>query len=106
MMIGKSDNHVELGLWADLLIVAPATANTISKMANGICDNLLTAVYLSARCPVVVAPAMDLDIMMISLLKIRYINLKEMESLLSMRKKGSWRVGCKVWVEWLSRIIL
>ncbi len=58
---GEWNNHVELGLWADLLIVAPATANTISKMANGICDNLLTAVYLSARCPVVVAPAMDLD---------------------------------------------
>ena len=55
------NNHVELGLWADLYIIAPATANTIAKMANGICDNILTAVYLSARCPVCVAPAMDLD---------------------------------------------
>lgn len=54
-------NHVELGLWADALIIAPATANTIAKMANGICDNILNAVYLSARCPIFVAPAMDLD---------------------------------------------
>ena len=58
---GQWDNHVELGLWADLMIVAPASANTIAKFANGICDNLLTAVYLSARCPVMIAPAMDLD---------------------------------------------
>jgi phosphopantothenoylcysteine decarboxylase/phosphopantothenate--cysteine ligase len=58
---GEWDNHVELGLWADLLIIAPATANTISKMANGLCDNLLIASYLSARCPVWIAPAMDLD---------------------------------------------
>lgn len=55
------NNHVELGLWADALVVAPATANTLAKMANGICDNILSAVYLSARCPVFVAPAMDVD---------------------------------------------
>lgn len=55
------NNHVELGLWADLFIIAPATANTLSKMANGTCDNLLLAVYLSAKCPVYFAPAMDLD---------------------------------------------
>jgi phosphopantothenoylcysteine decarboxylase / phosphopantothenate---cysteine ligase len=55
------NNHVELGIWADLMLIAPATANTIAKLANGICDNLLTAVYLSARCPVMIAPAMDLD---------------------------------------------
>jgi len=55
------NNHVELGLWADLMIVAPATANTLSKMANGTCDNLLIATYLSAKCPVYFAPAMDLD---------------------------------------------
>jgi phosphopantothenoylcysteine decarboxylase/phosphopantothenate--cysteine ligase len=55
------NNHVELGLWADLLLIAPATANTLAKMANGICDNMLNACYLSARCPVAVAPAMDLD---------------------------------------------
>ena len=55
------NNHVELGMWADLIIVCPATANTLSKMANGNCDNLLIAVYLSAKCPVYFAPAMDLD---------------------------------------------
>ena len=55
------NNHVELALWADLFLIAPATANTMSKMANGTCDNLLLAVYLSAKCPVYYAPAMDLD---------------------------------------------
>ncbi|KAF2326289.1 bifunctional phosphopantothenoylcysteine decarboxylase/phosphopantothenate--cysteine ligase CoaBC [Flavobacterium ginsenosidimutans] len=55
------NNHVELGLWADLMLVAPATANTLSKMATGNCDNLLIAAYLSAKCPVYFAPAMDLD---------------------------------------------
>jgi phosphopantothenoylcysteine decarboxylase/phosphopantothenate--cysteine ligase len=58
---GEWNNHVELGLWADLLIIAPASANTLAKMANGLCDNLLMAVYLSAKCPVYFAPAMDLD---------------------------------------------
>jgi phosphopantothenoylcysteine decarboxylase/phosphopantothenate--cysteine ligase len=60
---GQWNNHVELGLWADLLLIAPASANTIAKMAKGICDNLLSAVYLSARCPVFLAPAMDLDML-------------------------------------------
>jgi len=55
------NNHVDLGLWADVMLVAPATANTLSKMANGTCDNLLLATYLSAKCPVYFAPAMDLD---------------------------------------------
>lgn len=58
---GEWTSHVELGLWADLFIIAPATANSISKFANGICEDLLAAVYLSARCPVIIAPAMDLD---------------------------------------------
>ena len=58
---GVWSNHVELGLWADYMVIAPASANTIGKMANGLCDNLLTAVYLSAKCPVFFAPAMDLD---------------------------------------------
>ena len=60
---GQTDwnNHVELGLWADLMLIAPATANTLSKMANGTCDNILLATYLSAKCPVFFAPAMDLD---------------------------------------------
>ena len=55
------NNHVDLGLWADYMLIAPATANTLSKMANGTCDNLLLATYLSAKCPVYFAPAMDLD---------------------------------------------
>ena len=58
---GEWNSHVELGLWADIFVVAPATANTIAKMANGICDNLLLATYLSAKCPIFIAPAMDLD---------------------------------------------
>ena len=55
------NNHVELGLWADLYIIAPATSNTLSSMAQGRCNNLLLATYLSAKCPVFIAPAMDLD---------------------------------------------
>jgi phosphopantothenoylcysteine decarboxylase/phosphopantothenate--cysteine ligase len=58
---GEWHNHVELGLWADLMVIAPASANTLAKMAGGLTDNLLTAVYLSAKCPVYFAPAMDLD---------------------------------------------
>ncbi len=58
---GEWENHVELGLWADLFVIAPTSANTLSKLANGNCDNLLIATYLSARCPVWVVPAMDLD---------------------------------------------
>ena len=55
------NNHVEFALWADLILIAPATANTLSKMVSGNCDNLLIATYLSAKCPVYFAPAMDLD---------------------------------------------
>jgi len=58
---GEWNNHVELGLWADLFIIAPVTANTLAKMATGLCDNLLLAIYLSAKCPVYFTPAMDLD---------------------------------------------
>jgi phosphopantothenoylcysteine decarboxylase/phosphopantothenate--cysteine ligase len=58
---GEWNNHVELGLWADVMIIAPASANTLAKCANGICDNLLIASYLSAKCTVFFAPAMDLD---------------------------------------------
>ena len=58
---GVWTNHVELGLWADVMLIAPATANTISKMASGACDNLLLATYLSLKCPCIIAPAMDLD---------------------------------------------
>lgn len=58
---GEWNNHVELGLWADIFLIAPLTANTLAKMAHGQSDNLLMATYLSARCPVLAAPAMDLD---------------------------------------------
>jgi phosphopantothenoylcysteine decarboxylase/phosphopantothenate--cysteine ligase len=58
---GTWNNHIELALWGDCLLIAPASANSIAKFANGICDNLLSAVYLSAKCPVYIAPAMDLD---------------------------------------------
>lgn len=58
---GQWNSHIELGTWADIMVIAPATANTIGKMATGIADNLLLTTYLSARCPVMVAPAMDLD---------------------------------------------
>ena len=59
--LGEWSNHVDLALWADLLVIAPASANTLAKMSNGLCDNLLLACFLSAKCQVIVAPAMDLD---------------------------------------------
>ncbi len=58
---GEWNSHVNLGMWADVYLIAPATANTIGKMANGVADNLLLTSYLSAKCPVFFAPAMDLD---------------------------------------------
>lgn len=58
---GNWNSHVDLGIWADAYVIAPATANTIGKMANGVADNLLLTTYMSAKCPVIVAPAMDLD---------------------------------------------
>lgn len=61
---GDWNSHVDLGLWADLYLIAPASANTMGKMANGIADNLLLTTYLSAKCPVMIAPAMDLDMYM------------------------------------------
>ncbi|WP_420387111.1 bifunctional phosphopantothenoylcysteine decarboxylase/phosphopantothenate--cysteine ligase CoaBC [Roseivirga sp.] len=74
---GEWNNHVELGLWADVFVIAPASANTIGKMANGLCDNLLLATYLSARCPVFFAPAMDLDMYQHNAVK---ANIKKLES--------------------------
>ena len=58
---GTWNNHVELALWADVMVMAPCTANTLAKMVHGICDNLVLATYMSAKCPVFIAPAMDLD---------------------------------------------
>ncbi len=74
------NNHVELGMWADLIIVCPATANTLSKMASGNCDNLLIAVYLSAKCPVYFAPAMDLDM---------YKHKSTKDSIAKLKKNGN-----------------
>ncbi|HSD07062.1 bifunctional phosphopantothenoylcysteine decarboxylase/phosphopantothenate--cysteine ligase CoaBC [Flavobacterium sp.] len=74
------NSHVELGLWADLIVIAPATANTLSKMANGLCDNLLIACYLSAKCPVYFAPAMDLDM---------YIHPSTIESFATLKAFGN-----------------
>ena len=74
------NNHVDLGLWADLMIIAPATANTLSKMTNGTCDNLLLATYLSAKCPIYFAPAMDLDM---------YIHPSTKNSLKSLQSFGN-----------------
>jgi phosphopantothenoylcysteine decarboxylase/phosphopantothenate--cysteine ligase len=71
------NNHVELGLWADAMVIAPASANTLAKMANGLCDNILSAVFLSARCPVYVAPAMDLDMWKHPTTKRNIASLKE-----------------------------
>lgn len=74
---GVWNNHVELALWADVIVIAPATANTIAKMANGVCDNLLLAIYFSAKNKVFVAPAMDLDMFQHQTLK---TNLKKLSS--------------------------
>jgi phosphopantothenoylcysteine decarboxylase / phosphopantothenate---cysteine ligase len=60
---GDWNSHVDLGLWANLFVIAPATANTVAKMANGIADNLLLTTYFSVRCPVFVAPSMDMDML-------------------------------------------
>jgi len=60
---GNWNSHIDLGLWANIFLIAPATANTIGKMAAGIADNLLLTTWLSARCPVIVAPSMDMDML-------------------------------------------
>lgn len=73
---GDWNSHVDLGLWADLFLIAPATANSIAKMANGIADNLLLTTYLSAKCPVLVAPSMDSDMLEHPATKINIETLK------------------------------
>ena len=76
---GRWNSHVSLGLWADAYIIAPATANTLAKMAHGMADNLLTTTYLSARCPIFAAPAMDLDM---------YAHVTTQENLQTLRTCG------------------
>lgn len=76
---GEWENHVELGLWADLFIIAPTSANTLSKLVSGNADNLLIAIYLSTKCPVWIAPAMDLDM---------FKHFSTTENLKLLREKG------------------
>jgi phosphopantothenoylcysteine decarboxylase / phosphopantothenate---cysteine ligase len=78
---GTWHNHVELGLWADLMVMAPATAHTLAKCAHGICDSMLVATYLSARCPVYFAPAMDLDM---------YAHFSTEDSLYKLQSNGNF----------------
>lgn len=78
------NNHIEWGLWADLVVVAPASAHTISAFANGSCENLLQAVYLSARCPVMIAPAMDHDM---------FLHPSTTENLHKLSARGNLQVG-------------
>lgn len=78
------NNHVELGLWADILLVAPASANTLAHFVGGICDSLLDAVYLSARCPVMLAPAMDHDM---------YLHASTQDNIATLKSRGHVIVG-------------
>ena len=87
------NNHVDLGLWADLFVIAPATANTLSKMANGVCDNLLMATYLSAKCPVYFAPAMDLDMYKHESTKNSFLKLNEFGNIMIPATRGELASG-------------
>jgi phosphopantothenoylcysteine decarboxylase/phosphopantothenate--cysteine ligase len=90
---GTWNNHVELGIWADYFIIAPATANTLSKLASGQSDNLLTATYLSSRCPVFIAPAMDLDMWIHPAVQQNITLLKERGNLIIPPEKGELASG-------------
>ncbi|MCL6257844.1 bifunctional phosphopantothenoylcysteine decarboxylase/phosphopantothenate--cysteine ligase CoaBC [Aquiflexum sp. TKW24L] len=90
---GVWTNHVDLGLWADLFLIAPISANTLGKFANGICDNLLTATYLSARCPVMVAPAMDLDMYQHPSVKANLKKLKDFGNIILEAETGELASG-------------
>ena len=87
------NNHVELALWADIMLVAPTTANTISKMATGACDNLLLATYLSAKCPVYFAPAMDLDMYIHPTTKMNFETLKGFGNIIIPAESGELASG-------------
>ena len=87
------NNHVEIGLWADLMLIAPATANTMSKMTNGTCDNLLLATYLSAKCPVYFAPAMDLDMYKHPSTLASFTALKSFENIMIPAESGELASG-------------
>ncbi len=90
---GEWNNHVELALWADIFLIAPATANTMAKITNGICDNLLCAVYLSAKCPVYIAPAMDLDMWKHDSTQQNISQLQKRENIIIPPEKGELASG-------------
>lgn len=90
---GVWNNHVDLGLWADFILVAPATANTIAKMAHGEADSFLLATYLSAKCPVYVAPAMDLDMYQHASTKDNLLLLEERGNIIIKPKYGELASG-------------
>lgn len=90
---GTWNNHVALGLWADALVIAPACAHSLARMAHGLCDDLLTAVYLSARCPVFVAPAMDLDMYQHPTTQNNLVALKNAGVLIIEAEKGELASG-------------
>lgn len=87
------NNHVELALWADYMLIAPATANTLSKMASGTCDNLLMATYLSAKCPIYFAPAMDLDMYIHPTTKINFDKLQSFGNTIIPAESGELASG-------------
>ncbi len=90
---GEWNNHVALGLWADLMLIAPASAHTLAKMANGLCDNLLTATYLSAKCPVYFAPAMDLDMWAHAATQLNMAKLQEIGNIMIAPEIGELASG-------------
>ncbi len=90
---GEWNNHVELGMWADVMLIAPASANTIAKMAHGLCDNLLLATYLSAKCKVMFAPAMDLDMYRHPAVQSNIQKLEEYQNILIDAEEGELASG-------------
>lgn len=97
---GTWHSHVDLGLWADAMVIAPATASTIGKMAHGIADNMLVTTYLSMKAPVFVAPAMDLDMFALPLLNIIWISSVHTETISSSQLRANWPAIWLVKEEW------
>ncbi len=97
------NNHVMLGRWADVMLIAPASANTLSKMANGACDNLLMATYLSATCPVIFAPAMDEDMWHHPATRNNITKLLSFGHQQLPVEKVNWPAACLVKAVWLNR---
>jgi phosphopantothenoylcysteine decarboxylase / phosphopantothenate---cysteine ligase len=100
---GNWNNHVQLGRWADLMLIAPLSCNTLAKMAGGQCDNLLLATYLSATCPVVVAPAMDEDMWLHPSAKANIEKLKSFGNHIIPVERESLPVAFMAMGEWLNR---